>query len=111
MTVVVPPPVGTTTLTEALIVEGSAPATGVVDETSESNPPSDRRLGDRIQNALVSDDTMKDVGMHSVRLSARNHRVRLRGVGSSIADKVAIEQRVREVRDVEAVDNELAVLH
>lgn len=99
-----PVPVGTTSLTSAEYVsEKNAPV-------ELSNDPADRRLNDQIRRALTSDKNMRDVSLERVQVSAVNHRVALRGSVSTLADKVAVEQRVREVKGVEAVDNDIDVL-
>lgn len=103
-----PVEVGTATLTSASIGADGA-AVGEEAEEAETSP-ADRHLGDTIRHALTTDKHMAGCGVEGVHLSAENHRVRLRGRVSTLADKVAIEQRVREVRGVEAVDNEIAVL-
>lgn len=86
-------------------------AIGAISGCAYRERPADRQLGARCRHALVTDARMKDVPVDRVRLSAENYRVRLRGVVPTIADKVAVEQRVREVRDVEAVDNQIFVIH
>jgi osmotically-inducible protein OsmY len=68
-------------------------------------------MSDHIRRVLVSDRTLDDVSLERVRVTAQGGRVTLGGIVPTLADKVAIEQRVREVKGVEAVVNEIEVLH
>lgn len=70
----------------------------------------DSRMSERIHKALNADDTLRDVDIHRLRVVTVDGQVTLSGAVPTLADKVAIEQRVREVKGVEAVDNELEVL-
>lgn len=98
-------PVGVTSLTSAEITPQSAESSFDAAAT-----PKDRQFGDRIRHSLASDKNMRDVSLDRVHIVASENRVRLRGTVPTMADKVAIEQRVREVKGVEAVDNDIYVL-
>ena len=72
--------------------------------------PPDRRMSERIQKVLAADETLHDVALDRVRVVTVDGHVTLSGLVPTLADKVAIEQRVREVKGVEAIDNEIEVL-
>lgn len=75
-----------------------------------SGAPPDRRTSEQIERALASDPTLHDVALDRVRVVTSGGQVMLSGLVPTLADKVSIEQRVREVKGVEAVDNRIEVL-
>lgn len=98
-------PVGVTTLTSAELPSNE----GAAFDDAEASPK-DKQFRDKIQRSLAADKGMRDVSLERVHILATDSRVRLRGTVPTMADKVAIEQRVREVKGVEAVDNDIYVL-
>ncbi|HVH41676.1 MAG TPA: BON domain-containing protein [Labilithrix sp.] len=105
-------PVGRTEITSAELVvdRRAAPVTASARPDASGGHP-DRTMSDHIRRVLVSDRTLDDVSLERVRVTAQGGRVTLGGIVPTLADKVAIEQRVREVKGVEAVVNEIEVLH
>jgi len=113
-TVTVYPPatvVGTTQTTSAgLVVDKQR---GPIAASAQPEVPAghpDRRTSERIQKELAADETLHDVALDRVRVVTVDGHVTLSGIVPTLADKVAIEQRVREVKGVEAVDNQIEVL-
>ena len=64
-----------------------------------------------IRQAIAGDASLAGVGTEQVRVVAVSGHVTLSGYVPTLADKVAIEQRAREVKGVEGVTNDLQVLH
>jgi hypothetical protein len=113
-TVTVQPPapeVATTETTGADVVleRGRAPLSASVQPDVSSGHP-DRQLSDRIGRTLGSDQSLRGVALDRVRIRSVDGHVTLHGLVPTLADKVAIEQRVREVKGVTAVDNAIEVL-
>ena len=113
-TVTVYPPapvVGTTRTTSAALVteKQRGPIAASAQPAAAGRHP-DRRVSERIQKAIAADETLHDVALDRVRVVTVDGHVTLSGLVPTLADKVAIEQRVREVKGVEAVDNEIEVL-
>ncbi len=114
-TVTVYPPatvVGTTRTTSAALSVAEkerGPMTASAHPDISGRHP-DRRMSDRIQKVLAADEALRDVALDRVRIVSVDGHVTLSGLVPTLADKVAIEQRVREVKGVEAVDNEIEVL-
>jgi len=106
-----PPVVGTTRTTSAALVteKQRGPLTAAAQPEVPASHP-DRRMSERIQKAIAADVTLRDVALDRVRVVTVDGHVTLSGLVPTLADKVAIEQRVREVKGVEAVDNEIEVL-
>lgn len=71
--------------------------------------PLDARTTERIQTALTNDQTLRNVAVDRLNLVSVDGNVTIVGTVPTIADKVEIEQKVREVRGVEAVNNEIKV--
>ena len=114
-TVTVHPPesvVGTTQTTSAALSttdKQRGPMTAAAQPEPSRSPP-DRRTSEKIQQALAADQTLADVALDRVRVVTVDGQVTLSGLVPTLADKVAIEQRVREIKGVEAVDNQIEVL-
>ncbi|MDF2694612.1 MAG: hypothetical protein K0S65_2995, partial [Labilithrix sp.] len=113
-TVTVQPPapeVATTETTGADVVleRGRAPLSASVQPDVSSGHP-DRQLSDRIGRTLGSDQSLRGVALDRVRIRSVDGHVTLHGLVPTLADKVAIEQRVREVKGVTAVNNAIEVL-
>lgn len=106
-----PPVVGTTQTTSAALVteRQRGPITASAQPEVPSTHP-DRRMSERIHKEITADQTLRDVALDRVRVVTVDGHVTLSGLVPTLADKVAIEQRVREVKGVEAVDNEIEVL-
>ena len=118
-TVTVYPPdsvVGTTQTTSSALVADTTtptPRRGPMTAAAQPEPsgaPPDRRTSEQIERALASDPTLHDVALDRVRVVTSGGQVMLSGLVPTLADKVSIEQRVREVKGVEAVDNRIEVL-
>jgi len=114
-TVTVHPPatvVGTTRTTSAALAtadESRGPMTASAQpEPSRTHP--DRGTSEKIQKELAADRTLRDVALDRVRVVTVDGQVTLSGLVPTLADKVTIEQRVREVKGVNAVDNQIEVL-
>ena len=114
-TVTVHPPdsvVGTTRTTSAALsttAKPSGPMAAAAQPEASGSPP-DRRTSEKIQKTLAADQSLRDVALDRVRVVTVDGQVKLSGLVPTLADKVAIEQRVREVKGVEAVDNQIEVL-
>src|SRR5262249_32982301 len=70
----------------------------------------DRRVSDHIRKALAEDTALREVAIERVRIETVDGKVTLSGLVPTVADKVAIEQRVRAVKGVKSVDNQMEVL-
>jgi osmotically-inducible protein OsmY len=61
----------------------------------------------RIRAAIRPDKELPASMLARVRIAARDAKVTLCGTVPTVADKVEVEQRVRQVSGVETVDNQL----
>lgn len=84
----------------------SSPAGSMAADMGSSE--SDKRLNTQIRQALNTDASLAGVGQN-VQLSTQNGKVTLRGSVSSEAEKKQIEQKVKQMSEVDNVDNQLQV--
>jgi BON domain len=101
-------PATETTNAEVVLARRGPVAASAQPDISGRHP--DRRVSERIRRVLANDDTLGDIELDRVRVVTVQGHVTLRGLVPTMADKVAIEQRVREVKGVIAVDNAIEVL-
>jgi hypothetical protein len=96
---------------------GTSDATGTTGMTSSpagsmardvGTSEADKRLNTQIRQSLNADTSLSGVGQN-VQLSTQNGKVTLRGSVSSEAEKRQIEQKVKQMNDVDNVDNQLQV--
>jgi hypothetical protein len=114
VTVHPPPPseVSTTRTTSAALTLDESGRTEQLNAPPKARMmPTDVVMMDRIRSALRTDPSFRGVSLDRVRVSAIGSHVILSGFVPTLADKVSIEQRVREVRGVWSVDNEIDVIH
>jgi hypothetical protein len=115
VTVHPPPPVVSNTRTTSAELRAARPGDTPVNSLAHRDEApgygsADAQKTNEIRNALATERALRDVEMGRVRVVALDGRVVLSGYVSTIADKVAIEQRVREVKGVETVANDIQVL-
>jgi osmotically-inducible protein OsmY len=104
-----PPLVSTTRTTSAELRSTNGPLVASARPDATGKHP-DRPMSERIRRSLLDDKSLHDVALDRVRVVVVGSQVKLNGIVPTLADKVAIEQRVREVKGVEGVDNEIEVL-
>jgi len=84
----------------------SSPTTGMNQDIGSTS--ADQRLNSQIRQALNSDTSLAGTG-RNVHLSTQNGKVTLQGSVNSEVEKKQIEQKVKQMSDVNIVDNQLQV--
>lgn len=102
-----PAPASSATTTSAEMTRG--PVT--VSSQPSGHTVADRRLAEQIRKKLVAEPTLKDAQLDRVRVVTTDGKVTLNGIVPTSADASTIEQKIRELKDVTGVDNQIEVLH
>lgn len=102
-----PTAVSSAQTTSAEVVRG--PVT--VSSQPDGHTAADRRLAEQIRRKLIAEPTLKDAELDRVRVVTTDGKVTLNGIVPTSADSSTIEQQIRELKDVTAVDNQIEVLH
>lgn len=79
--------------------------------TAPGHGQEDSQLSSTVRSELRADRALRTVPMEKVRITVVESTAYLNGSVPTVADSVAVEQRVREVKGVKSVRNELEVLH
>jgi hypothetical protein len=115
VTVHPPPPLVSTTRTSSADLDVTQKGHIPVNSLAYRNDApgygdADIRMTQLVRQSLASDPSLRDVATDRVRVVVVSGRALLSGYIPTLADKVAVEQRIREVKGIEGVDNELQVL-
>jgi hypothetical protein len=84
----------------------SSSMSGAMKDTGSTD--ADKRLNSQIRQSLNADTSLAGVG-RNVHLTTENGKVTLHGSVSSEAEKQQIEQKVKQMSDVDDVQNQLQV--
>lgn len=103
-------PVSTTQTTSAALTTTRSAQVEARDDQGPNAPiiattEKDRALGGRIRHHLQR--SLKDVAWNRVRMEIDGGQVKLVGTLPTVADSIAVEECVREVKGVMAVTNEI----
>lgn len=87
------------------------PGPMVVSSQPDARSADDRRLADQIRRTLSAEPSLKNAELDRVRVMTANGKVTLNGMVPTAADSTTIEQKIRELKGVTGVDNQIEVLH
>ena len=83
----------------------------VVSSQPDGRSADDRKLADLIRKTLIAEPALKNAELDRVRVMTDSGKVTLNGMVPSSADSATIEQKIRALKGVTALDNQIEVLH
>ena len=105
-----PGPASSVTTTSASIQQ-PPPGPMVFSSQPEGRTGEDRKLAELIRRTLSADPSLKNAELDRVRVQTDKGKVTLNGMVPTSADASTIEQEIRGLKGVSAVDNQIEVLH
>ena len=92
-------------------IQQPPPGPMVVSSQPDARNADDRKLADQIRKTLSAEASLKNAELDRVRVMTASGKVTLNGMVPTSADSTTIEQKIRALGGVTAVDNQIEVLH